>query len=103
MDRQPDQGQIKAWRDGVVLPGGKKTAPAEVNLENGKGSQAWIGVTMVQGLKRQIRLTAQSLGLHVRRIIRIRMGKLKLDGLQPGDWRYLKADEIEDLKGTTKR
>jgi 23S rRNA pseudouridine2605 synthase len=39
------------------------------------------------------------LGLPVVRIIRLRIGTLRLDNLKPRQWRYLTEDEVADLKG----
>jgi 23S rRNA pseudouridine2605 synthase len=54
---------------------------------------------MGEGKKRQIRETGRLLGLPVVKIIRLRIGTLKLGTLKPNQWRYLTADEIAELKG----
>ncbi len=97
--RQPDPEQIATWRRGVVLPDGDKTAPADVYVEGRSGKGAWLRVTMGEGKKRQIRETGSVLGLPVVRIVRIRIGTLKLGGLKPGDWRHLTQGEVDELKG----
>src|SRR5512135_651260 len=97
--RQPDPEQIGAWRRGVVLPDGEKTAPADVYVEGRAGKGAWLRVTMGEGKKRQIRETGSTLGLPVVRIIRIRIGTLWLGSLKAGEWRHLTDTEIDQLKG----
>ncbi|HTP00719.1 MAG TPA: pseudouridine synthase [Anaerolineales bacterium] len=97
--RQPDAEQIGTWRRGVILPDGEKTAPADVYVEGRSGKGAWLRVTMGEGKKRQIREIGQVLGLPVVRIIRIRIGTLRLGSLKPGDWRHLTQGEIDELKG----
>lgn len=98
LDRFPDSTQLKAWRSGVVLSTGSKTATAKVQVERKTADQPWIRVTMRQGLKRQIRMTARALGLNVRQLIRVRLGSVKLHGLRAGEWRHLSAKEVIDLK-----
>src|SRR5512135_2596981 len=53
--RPPDAEQLQAWRRGVVLGEGEKTAPADVYEEGRAGKGAWLRVTMGEGRKRQIR------------------------------------------------
>ncbi len=97
--RQPDAEQIDAWRRGVVLPDGEKTAPADVYVEGRSGKGAWLRVTMGEGRKRQIRETGATLGVPVVRIIRIRIATLRLGPLKPGEWRHLNETEVDELKG----
>ena len=96
--RRPDHEQLEAWKRGVVLEDGYKTAPADVRFEGAQGKGAWVRVTMGEGRKRQIREICKQLGLPVVRILRTRIGSLRLDNLKARQWRYLTAKEVEDLK-----
>jgi 23S rRNA pseudouridine2605 synthase len=98
--RRPDREQLEAWTRGVVLEDGYKTAPVEVRFENAQGKGAWVRVLMGEGRKRQIRETCKQLGLPVVRIVRIRIGLLRLGNLKPRQWRYLTRQEIDELKGS---
>jgi 23S rRNA pseudouridine2605 synthase len=53
---------------------------------------------MQEGRKRQIRETCKQLGLPVVRIVRIRIGTLRLGNLKPRQWRYLTTTEIGELR-----
>lgn len=97
--RRPDEEQLNTWRRGVVLEDGDKTAPADVNLISTSGKGAWIRVIMGEGKKRQIREVGKLLGLPVVKIIRLRIGTLKLGNLKPRQWRHLTEDEVLELKG----
>lgn len=97
--KRPDEEQLNAWRRGIVLEDGDKTQPAEVRLLSSSGKGAWIRVVMGEGKKRQIRETGKLLGLPVVKIIRLRIGTLKLGDLKPRQWRYLTEDEVNELKG----
>ena len=97
--RRPDREQWEAWKRGVILEDGYKTEPVEVRFESAQGKGAWVRVIMKEGRKRQIRETCKQLGLPVVRILRIRIGTLRLGNLRPRQWRYLTTQEINELKG----
>lgn len=98
LDRMPDAGQLEAWRAGVVLPDGRRTLPAKVRRERREETAPWIRVVLRQGLKRQIRLTARSLGLNVRGIVRIRFAGVELGEMGPGEWRKIDPRQIALLQ-----
>jgi len=100
--RRPDKAQLEAWQHGVVLEDGYKTAPAEVRFETAQGKGAWVRVVMGEGRKRQIRETCKQIGLPIVKIVRIRIGSLRLGALKPRQWRYLTMQEIADLKSDLK-
>jgi 23S rRNA pseudouridine2605 synthase len=52
---------------------------------------------MREGKKRQIREIGKTIGLPVNRIVRVRIGNLKLGNLKPGEWRYLSPSEVKEL------
>ena len=103
--RRPDRAQLEAWQRGVVLEDGYKTAPADVRFEAAQGKGAWVRVIMGEGRKRQIREICQQLGLPIVRILRIRIGTLRLGNLKARQWRHLTTQEVEELKAgeTSKR
>lgn len=96
--KRPDQEQLEAWRRGVILEDGYKTAPADVRFENAQGKGAWLRVAMGERRKRQIREICKQLGLPVVRIVRIRIGILRLGILKPRQWRYLTTKKVGELK-----
>lgn len=97
--RRPDPEQLEAWRRGVVLEDGYKTAPLDVRFESAQGKGAWVRVVMGEGRKRQIRETCKQLGLPVVRIVRTRIGTLRIGNLKTRQWRYLTREEVQALKG----
>jgi 23S rRNA pseudouridine2605 synthase len=96
--RRPDDQQLAIWRRGVVLEDGYHTAPVELHTEQPSGKGMWLRLVMKEGRKRQIRETGTILGLPVVKIIRVRIGSLLLGSLKPRQWRYLKPEEVNDLK-----
>ncbi len=98
VETRPDEEQLSIWRRGVVLEDGHRTAPAKVSIEGIAGKGAWLRVVLHEGRKRQIREMGKLTGLHVARIIRVRIGRLLLGDLRPGEWRHLTREEILKLK-----
>lgn len=97
---RPDDQQMEAWRHGVVLEDGVRTAPAKVRLASIAGKGAWLNVILNEGRKRQIREMGKQTGMPVLRIIRVRIGTLLLGDLRPGQWRHLRPEEIRALRGS---
>lgn len=100
VSHEPDQQQLNAMRKGIVLPDGKKTSPAKVLKLKHNSSGHWLKIILHEGHKRQIREMGSSVGLPVLRIIRIRIGGLRLKDLQPGMWRNLDHEEVNSLKSS---
>ena len=96
--RHPDEKQLDAWRHGVVMEDGYRTAPVQVDVESHSGKGSWLRVVMREGRKRQIRDTCHQIGLPVVSIIRIRIGSLRLGNLKSREWRHLTSAEIKALK-----
>ena len=97
--KHPDPEQLATWRRGVVLADGYKTMPANVSAEGMSGKGAWLRIVMREGRKRQIREIGSLIGLPVARIVRVRIGTLRLGTLKAKEWRYLTTEEILELKG----
>lgn len=98
MARRPDDRQLQAWKRGVVLEDGHRTAPAQVRFASISGKGAWVRIIMKEGRKRQIREIGFLLGLPVVRVLRVRIGTLILGKLKPRQWRYLTAQELVALR-----
>lgn len=98
LDRPPEEAQLNAWRRGMATSAGRP-APARVRRESAEAEDGWIRVVLREGRKRQIRESARSLGLEVRRLIRVRIGGLDLGRLRPGEWRVLPPAEVRALLG----
>jgi 23S rRNA pseudouridine2457 synthase len=62
------------------------------------GATAWLRMVLREGKKRQIRHMTAAVGLPTLRILRIAIGSISLNALQPGEWRFLTPAEIEALK-----
>lgn len=98
LNRPPDEAQLAAWARGLVLADGHRTRPARVWHEPGGRSQRWLRLVLHEGHKRQIRESARALGLHVERLVRVRLGPFALGTMKPGEWRLATGAEIARLQ-----
>ncbi|MCX7681159.1 MAG: rRNA pseudouridine synthase [Anaerolineae bacterium] len=97
VEGKPDEVTLEQWRRGVFLDG-RLTAPAQVNIVRTEEGRTWLQVILREGRKRQIRRVGAMLGHPVLRLIRVRIGPLRLGNLQPGEWRALTPEEIQALQ-----
>lgn len=88
---------LRKWERGVFLDR-RRTAPARVTRLRQEKNSTWLRVILREGRKRQIRRVALLLGHHVVRLIRERIGPLKLGQLESGQWRHLSEKEIKALR-----
>ena len=95
---QIDEGALGRLQKGVPLEDGR-TAPGRVSgvrYDSDSGTSSF-SLTLVEGRKRQIRRSLLILGFPVRRLVRIRMGPLRLGRLPVGEARPLRAEERRTL------
>ena len=106
LDRAVSKLQKAALRDGIELEEGvarvdhlDDTTPAQVRnlmavLEPPYPELRWYRVVLAQGWKRQIRRMFEAVGAPVRRLVRVRVGTLKLGDLPAGQARRLTRHEV---------
>jgi 23S rRNA pseudouridine2604 synthase len=85
--RLPDAG-LKLLNHGLSLDG-KKLLPAKVRWQN----DDQLNFVLREGKKRQIRRMCEAVGLKVLGLKRVRIGRVGLGDLPPGQWRYLGPNE----------
>lgn len=98
LDRSPTVEELRRWREGVQLVDGHISARCRVEPEGNSDEPGWVRVILTEGRKRQIRMTAEALGLRVKRLLRTRISGLKLGELAPGRWRELNREEVARLR-----
>lgn len=81
---------------------GYKIKPVEIEITGSDESGTVMKMTLFEGRNRQIRKMCEAAGLTVKRLSRISIGNLKLDGLGIGKWRLLEDKEVEYLYKATK-
>lgn len=79
-----------------------KIKPVDVVVQETDETGTVLKMTLHEGRNRQIRKMCEQAGLTVKRLSRVSIGNLKLDGLPVGKWRYLDEKEVEYLYKATK-
>ena len=110
-DNIPTDEAIRQLQQGVELKDGM-TKPAKVkridapNFEWATAPKirerkhiptAWLELKISEGKNRQVRRMTAHVGFPTLRLIRVGLGKFKLDGLDSGEYRILSADEKRQL------
>lgn len=60
---------------------------------------AWLEMTLTEGRNRQVRRMTAAVGFSTLRLVRVAIGHLGIDGLEPGRWRELTEAELELNEG----
>lgn len=89
--------ELEKFKTGVDI-GGYITAPAKIKvIKDGKGNSV-VEITIHEGKNRQVRKMCSAFNHEVLSLKRIAIGKLSLNDLKEGHWRYLNEKEISYLK-----
>jgi 23S rRNA pseudouridine2457 synthase len=111
VERVPEEPALTRLRKGVQL-GQTRTKPAGVRLLSDEPSlpartvpirfrrnvpTAWLEITLHEGMNRQVRRMTAAVGHPTLRLVRVAIGAIRLDGLQPGEWRELHGPELAQL------
>jgi 23S rRNA pseudouridine2605 synthase len=96
----PDREALRALREGLPLDDGTLTRPATVRVlgspPRAEGS-TWLEIVLHEGRNRQVRRMGAAVGHEVLELVRVRIGRLALGDMAPGEWRELAPAEIRLL------
>lgn len=91
------QEHIDAMCNGVELEDGPAKF-TDVQFFDGKGSNLWFHVVIMEGRNREVRRLWESQGFQVSRLKRVRYGSVFLDSMvRAGTWQELPKKEIDQL------
>jgi 23S rRNA pseudouridine2605 synthase len=93
VEGEPSDEALQRLAEGVELEDGV-TAPAEVR----RLGPSRIELSIHEGRNRQVRRMLEAVGHPVRHLHRSRYAGLTVEGLAPGEWRELGADEVRVLQ-----
>jgi len=88
IDGKLDERGLALLNHGLALDG-KQLRPARVERLN----EDQLRFVLKEGRKRQIRRMCELVGLRVTGLKRVRIGRVRLGDLPPGQWRYLREGE----------
>jgi len=97
VEGEPTEGALDKIRHGLFLEG-RKTSPARVQVLRRSHRHASLKVEIHEGRKREIRKMFEAVGYPVDSLVRVDFAGLTLEGLKPGQWRYLRTAEVKRLK-----
>ncbi len=92
VDRPLTEEFLQAMASGVDILG-TRTKPCAVRPVG----RNVFGIVLTQGLNRQIRRMCAAFDYQVRRLQRVRIVNIRLDGLRTGEWRDLTPAELRGL------
>ena len=95
VDGVPDPQALRALREGIRLHDGTETRAARVKvLGAARGPASWLEVVLTEGKNRQLRRMCAGVGHEVQELVRVRVGRLALGELAPGEWRRLGPQDV---------
>ena len=100
VDGVPTERQLAQIRRGVELEDGLAKA-ATARSVGRTGSRGAVRVVMTEGRKREVRRLLAAVGLPVTRLIRLRVGPVRLRKLKAGEIRQLEPEEVIALSRAT--
>jgi 23S rRNA pseudouridine2605 synthase len=94
--RPPSQRELARLRRGVELDDGTARA-VDARSAGGAGGRGGVRLVMIEGRKREVRRMLDAIELPVRRLVRVRVGPIRLGKLGPGEIRELEPEDVRAL------
>jgi len=91
--RPLNEDERLAMEEGLVVDGFKFKRCSVEKMGRNK-----YRVIISEGKKRQIRNMFKNFNIEVERLIRVRIANIKIEDLQPGEFKFLTKEEIKELK-----
>ena len=92
---------VRALMRGAVLEDGPARAVRASLVDAAGRERSAVSVVMTEGRKREVRRLLAAVGFPVRRLVRVRVGAVRLRDLAPGKSRPLDAVEVTELYRVT--
>jgi 23S rRNA pseudouridine2605 synthase len=97
VEGKPKARTLQRLREGIELEDGF-TWPAEVTVLRQEAGGTWLRFVIHEGRRRQLRRMCQAVGHRVLRLMRVRLGPVRLGDLPPGSHRPLTEDERDGIR-----
>lgn len=94
------QETARTLEQGITLDDGP-TAPGKVNVLKTAADSTLIQLTIHEGRNRLVKRMCAAVGHAVHDLRRVSIGDVRIEGLSPGEWRYLSDNEVEALRVLT--
>jgi 23S rRNA pseudouridine2605 synthase len=96
VEGSPTKRHVARLLRGVELEDGPARA-LSVRVPARAGGRGAVQLVMGEGRKREVRRLLAAVGLPVRRLVRLRVGPVRLGRLPPGEVRELEPEEVREL------
>ena len=100
IEGHPTEEQLKILTSPLNIDG-YTIKPVEVEVTP-EEIDSVLHMYLYEGRNRQIRKMCEIAGITVKRLSRVAIGQLRLNGLAVGKWRYLEQEEVDYLYKSTK-
>ena len=88
----PPPDLLRQLERGVTLKSGVRAQALKARPKEGGAV-----ITLTEGKKREVRYMMAAIGYPVTRLVRVKMGPIRLGGQKPGSWRELSESELAAL------
>ena len=88
----PPPDLLRKLERGVLLKSGERAQAVKARPKEGGAV-----ITLTEGKKREVRYMMAAIGYPVTRLVRVKMGPIRLGGQKPGSWRELDVAELKAL------
>lgn len=92
---------LKKLRNGVTAEDGL-LKPKSVRIIEQLPNKTWLEFRLGEGKNREIRRICEAAGVTIDKLRRVAIGNLSIDGVKPGDWRYITKGELLKAVGINK-
>ena len=92
IDKDVSEDFVNKMSSGVKILG-QVTSPCKVERKSNHSFR----IVLTQGLNRQIRRMCEALGAKVKKLKRVRIMNVGLEGIKCGEWRYLTEAEMSEI------
>src|SRR5262249_1286095 len=103
LTEQPSPEQVRRLEEGVRLPDGGLSAPAQARIRGRRGDNVILDLAVHEGRYHLVRDMCETLGLRLRHLHRVAYGPLRLGELKVGRWRPLTPEELALLRRGAQR
>lgn len=99
LDKPFDMAHKHVITRGIILmdPTGRKFRSGQAKISVDPKDAMNVYITLHEGRNRIVRRIFEAIGYKIRQLVRVRIGSIKIAGLERGKWRELTEDEKEGL------
>jgi 23S rRNA pseudouridine2605 synthase len=94
--------ELEHLKNGIQLEDGEFKA-VDVALTRTNPKSSWVLVTIEEGRNRIIRRAFAVLNWEIKKLVRVAIGAITIEGIKPGEYRYISKREVDLLLRNSKK